>query len=43
MSDKERQEHERLLDLWACRKATKAQMLRCMELDRKAANEKPNG
>lgn len=30
-------EHKRLLDLWACGKATKAQILRCMELDRKAA------
>ena len=39
MTSKERNEHARLLALWACLKATKAQILRCIELDRKAANE----
>jgi hypothetical protein len=29
-------EHSRLLALWATGRATRAQMLRCMELDRKA-------
>ena len=28
-------EHKKLLRLWALGKATKKQMLRCMELDRK--------
>lgn len=36
MSAKERKEHERLTKLWMSRRASKAQMLRCMELDRKA-------
>ena len=35
----EREEHQRLMTLWATRKATKRQLLRCMELDRKFANE----
>lgn len=37
MSDKERNELERLQFLWATRKATKKQILRCMDLERKAA------
>jgi hypothetical protein len=36
MSEKEHATHQRLLRLWAQGRATKAQMLRCMELDRKA-------
>lgn len=37
MTAKERREWKRLQRLWATSTATKAQMLRCMELDRKAA------
>jgi len=36
MTDKELREWDRLSDLWATGKATKAQMLRCLQLDRKA-------
>ena len=32
-------EHERLLKLWATGKATKTQMLRCMELSRRKQME----
>lgn len=39
MSTKERKEHSKLLRLWATRRATRKQMLRCMELDRKARGE----
>lgn len=38
MTDKERQEHDKLRELWATQQATRKQILRCMELDRKAAN-----
>lgn len=38
MTEKERKEHEKLSRLWATRKATKRQILRCIELSRKAAN-----
>lgn len=37
MTPKERKEWERLSRLWACRRATKKQILRCMELDRRAS------
>lgn len=37
MSRAEKREHDRLCRLWATGKATKKQILRCMELDRKAA------
>ena len=40
MTPKEHALHERLLDLWATRRATKAQILRCTELDRKSAFER---
>jgi len=36
MTDEERREHARLLRLWATGKATRRQMLRCTELDRRA-------
>jgi hypothetical protein len=39
MSDHEKQECERLNVLWATGKATKSQMLKCMELDKKAEHE----
>ena len=39
MNDKERNEHKRLLHLWATGKATHKQLERCMELDRKASAE----
>lgn len=39
MTKKEQQEHARLRALWATQKATRQQMLRCMELDRKAETE----
>lgn len=35
MSAEELEELERLQDLWACKQASKAQILRCMELERK--------
>lgn len=38
MTPKERALHAKLLNLWAMRRATKAQIERCMELDRKAAS-----
>lgn len=38
MSDKERKEHSKLLKLWSERHASMSQMLRCMDLDRKAAS-----
>jgi hypothetical protein len=38
-NDKQRREHTRLLDLWATGKATRAQMLRCMELGRFLAGD----
>lgn len=37
MTKKEQQEHARLRQLWATQKASRKQILRCMELDRKAA------
>lgn len=37
MNLKEQKEHSRLLRLWAMGRATMKQMLRCMELDRKAS------
>jgi len=37
MTAKERREHAKLRRLWAAQRATQAQILRCMELDRKAA------
>lgn len=37
MTTKERKEWLRLHRLWATGKATRRQMLRCMELDRKAS------
>lgn len=39
MSTKERKEHIRLGRLWLTRKATKREIVRCMELDRKAEYE----
>lgn len=36
MSEKERKERQRLHFLWAVGRATKKQILRCMDLDRKA-------
>ncbi len=36
MSEREQKEHARLLRLWASGKATRKQIERCMELDRKA-------
>jgi hypothetical protein len=39
MSGKEISERARLARLWATGRATKAQILRCMALDRKAENE----
>jgi hypothetical protein len=36
MSDKERKERAKLLKLWAMGKATRKQIDRCMQLDRKA-------
>ncbi len=38
MTAKEIAEHKKLTKLWIARKATKKQILRCMELDRKASN-----
>ena len=38
MSDKEQREHAKLLHLWATGRATRKQIDRCMELDRKAAS-----
>jgi hypothetical protein len=35
MSDNERKDFERLSNLWAVGKATKSQIIKCMELDRK--------
>lgn len=35
----ERKTHERLLRRWATGRASHSEMLRCMELDRKSANE----
>jgi Ser/Thr protein kinase RdoA (MazF antagonist) len=40
MTQAEIEEWERLSHLWATRRATKKQIMRCMELDRKAA-ERP--
>lgn len=37
MTKREQAEHARLLRLWATGRATRKQVLRCMELDRKAA------
>lgn len=37
MNKNEKKEHAKLLRLWALRKATTAQITRCMELDRKAS------
>jgi len=37
MTDKERKEWDRLSRLWATGRATKKQILRCMELDRRAS------
>lgn len=37
MSAAERKEWKRLSRLWAHGRATRAQIMRCMELDRKAA------
>lgn len=39
MTEAERKEHARLRELWVMRKLTKGQMLRCMELDRRAECE----
>ena len=36
MTDKEKREHKRLQNRWMLRKATMAEMSRCMLLDRKA-------
>lgn len=38
MTEKERAEHAELRELWATQQATRKQILRCMELDRKAAS-----
>lgn len=39
MTAKEQREHRRLLKRWSRRRATMREMLRCMELDRKANRE----
>lgn len=39
MTTKERKEHIRLGRLWLTKKATKREMIRCLELDRKADHE----
>lgn len=39
LTEREQQEHAKLLRLWALKKATRAQMLRCVELDRKSDDE----
>lgn len=39
MTTTERREHRRLLKRWSERRATMREMLRCMELDRKANRE----
>jgi hypothetical protein len=39
MSEHAKQELERLNILWAMGKATKSQMLKCMELNKKAEHE----
>ena len=36
LTEKEKTELERLQTLWATQQATKAQILRCMDLERKA-------
>lgn len=38
MSEREQKEHARLLRLWATARATRQQLERCMELDRKSAS-----
>ena len=38
MTDLEHREHSRLLRLWARGNATRRQILRCMELDRKSSS-----
>jgi hypothetical protein len=40
MSERERVEHSRLLRKWATGKASQKEMMRCMELDRKADAER---
>lgn len=42
MTSKEKKEHERLQRAWAAGKATKKQIMRCMELDRQAEREAKN-
>lgn len=42
MTSKERTEHTRLQRAWATGKATKKQIMRCMELDRQAECESKN-
>ncbi len=42
MTAKERLEHTRLQRSWATGKATKKQVMRCMELDRQAERESKN-
>lgn len=42
MSAKERTEHARLQRAWATGKATKKQIMRCMELDRQVECEAKN-
>lgn len=39
MNSKEKMEYERLQRAWATGKATKKQIMRCMELDRQVASE----
>lgn len=39
---KEEREHARLLRLWATGRATRKQIERCMELDRREANRAPS-
>jgi len=40
MSENEKKEHDRLQILWATGKATKSQIIKCMELDRKDKKSK---
>lgn len=42
MTAKEEREHARLLRLWATGRATRKQIERCMELDRKTAQSPPD-
>jgi hypothetical protein len=41
MTSKEKREHIKLARRWAAMKATKAEIMRCMELDRRAIAASP--